>query len=89
MEQAVIKLDNQLCILTYRDSKNTKDYGLGYALDYVVNSWNTFIEEDNGSEFDFERLIKILDIDFDTSLECGFNIIDIDEELKMPFPKAR
>jgi hypothetical protein len=85
MEQAIIRLDNQLCILTYRD---TKDYGLGYALDYVVNSWNTFIEEDNGSEFDFERLIKILDTDFDTSLECGFNIIDIDEELKTPFPKV-
>ena len=85
MEQAIIRLDNQLCILTYRDSK---DYGLGYAIDYVVASWNTFIEEDNGSEFDFESLIKVLDTDFDCELDIGYKIIDIDTELKTPFPKV-
>jgi hypothetical protein len=85
MEQAIIKLDNQLCILTYR---GVEEYGLGYAIDYVVASWKTFVEDDFTSEFDLESLISNLDLDFDAELECGFEALDIEEELKKPFPKA-
>jgi hypothetical protein len=86
MEREIISLDNQLCIVDYIGSD--EEYGIGRAIDYIVARWNTFIEEDNGSEFDFKMLKLILETDFDCELDIGYKIIDIDTELKTPFPKV-
>jgi hypothetical protein len=86
MEKAIISVDNQLCILTYKGTDT--EYGLGNAIDYIVASWNTYLNDYEGEEFDFGTLKMVLETDFDCDLETGYKVIDIDTELKAPFPKV-